>query len=125
MTGGLSEPPGAAASPPRDEAAGRGPAETDGKPILRLDKVTIQFGGLTAVSELDLEIPAKGLSGVIGPNGAGKTTVFNLITGVYAPTHGTITFEGRTLNGLRPSAIARRGITRTFQIGRASCRERV
>jgi len=83
--------------------------------LLHLEQVTIQFGGLKAVSELDLEIPRGGLMGLIGPNGAGKTTVFNLITGVYAPTRGRILLEGRPVGGLRPSAIARRGVTRTFQ----------
>ncbi len=95
-----------------DSTAGRASA---GAPILKLDRVTIQFGGLKAVSSLDLEVPAGGLFGLIGPNGAGKTTVFNLITGVYAPTSGSITFEGRPIHGLRPSVIANRGITRTFQ----------
>src|SRR5437870_2129824 len=107
----------------------RGETPSGAAPILELDRVTIQFGGLKAVSELDLAVPAGGLTGLIGPNGAGKTTVFNLVTGVYAPTHGTIKFEGRTLNGLRPSAIARRGITRTFQnirlFGSLSCRDNV
>lgn len=84
-------------------------------PILRLDRVTMQFGGLKAIAELSLEIPKGQLFGLIGPNGAGKTTAFNLITGVYAPTEGTITFEGKKLNGLRPSRIARAGVTRTFQ----------
>jgi len=83
--------------------------------ILRLERVTMQFGGLKAVADLDLAIPQGELYGLIGPNGAGKTTVFNLITGVYAPTEGAIQFEGRSIRGLRPSAIARRGITRTFQ----------
>ena len=97
--------------------------------LLRLDKVTMQFGGLKAVADLDLEIPAGSLFGLIGPNGAGKTTVFNLITGVYAPTHGSIQFEQRSIHGLRPSAIARRGITRTFQnirlFGSRCCRDNV
>ena len=83
--------------------------------LLRLDRVTMQFGGLKAVSDLDLEVTAGSLFGLIGPNGAGKTTVFNLITGVYTPTGGSITFEQHPIHGLRPSAIARRGITRTFQ----------
>jgi ABC-type multidrug transport system fused ATPase/permease subunit len=61
--------------------------------LLKLDKVTIRFGGLTAVSEVDLQIGAHELVGLIGPNGAGKTTLFNLITGVYQPTGGAITFN--------------------------------
>ncbi len=97
--------------------------------LLRLDHVTMQFGGLKAVSDLSLEIPHGSLFGLIGPNGAGKTTVFNLITGVYAPTQGSIHFEQRSIHGLRPSAIARRGITRTFQnirlFGSRCCRDNV
>ena len=61
--------------------------------LLQLDKATIRFGGLTAVSELDLQIGRNELVGLIGPNGAGKTTVFNLITGVYQPTGGDIIFR--------------------------------
>jgi branched-chain amino acid transport system ATP-binding protein len=57
-------------------------------PILKLERVTMQFGGLKACADLDLEIPKGELFGLIGPNGAGKTTVFNVITGVYAPTEG-------------------------------------
>jgi branched-chain amino acid transport system ATP-binding protein len=98
-------------------------------PLLQLEKVTMQFGGLKAVSDLDLEVRAGELVGLIGPNGAGKTTVFNVITGVYAPTHGRIDFEGRPIQGLRPSVIARRGITRTFQnirlFGSRCCRDNV
>jgi branched-chain amino acid transport system ATP-binding protein len=97
--------------------------------LLSLRRVTMQFGGLKAVSELDLEVAPGELVGLIGPNGAGKTTVFNLITGVYAPTSGTITFEGRPIQGLRPSVVARRGITRTFQnirlFGSRCCRDNV
>jgi branched-chain amino acid transport system ATP-binding protein len=85
------------------------------EPLLRLDHVTMRFGGLKAVSELDLEIAAGELVGLIGPNGAGKTTVFNVITGVYQPTHGAIQLEGRRIDGLKPHAIAKRGVTRTFQ----------
>ncbi len=83
--------------------------------ILRLERVTMRFGGLTAVSEVDLEIPRGDLFGLIGPNGAGKTTLFNLVTGVYAPTSGGILLEGRPIQGRRPHAIARRGVSRTFQ----------
>jgi len=85
------------------------------EPLLRLDKVGIQFGGLKAVSELDLEIGEGELVGLIGPNGAGKTTVFNLITGVYAPTSGRILLDGKPIHGLKPHKIAKLGVLRTFQ----------
>jgi branched-chain amino acid transport system ATP-binding protein len=83
--------------------------------LLQLERVTMQFGGLKAVADLELAIPSGELFGLIGPNGAGKTTVFNLITGVYAPTAGRVRFENKPIHGMRPSAIAARGITRTFQ----------
>ena len=83
--------------------------------LLQLDRVTIRFGGLTAVSELDLAVGGRELVGLIGPNGAGKTTVFNLITGVYQPTEGAITFHGRPTARLKPHQLARCGIARTFQ----------
>lgn len=83
--------------------------------LLQLDKVTIRFGGLTAVSELNLEIGAGELIGLIGPNGAGKTTAFNLITGVYQPTSGIITFDGQPTARLKAHQLARLGIARTFQ----------
>jgi branched-chain amino acid transport system ATP-binding protein len=83
--------------------------------LLQLDKTTIRFGGLTAVSELDLSIGRSELIGLIGPNGAGKTTAFNLITGVYQPTGGAITFDGQSTASRQPQEIARRGIARTFQ----------
>ena len=83
--------------------------------LLDLQKCTIRFGGLTAVSGLDLQIGERDLIGLIGPNGAGKTTVFNIVTGVYRPTDGAITFQDKSVVGLKPSAITRRGIARTFQ----------
>src|SRR5206468_8447798 len=83
--------------------------------LLQLSHCTIRFGGLTAVSELDLEIRAHELLGLIGPNGAGKTTVFNLVTGVYRPSTGEILFAGDSIVGLKPYQIAARGIARTFQ----------
>jgi branched-chain amino acid transport system ATP-binding protein len=98
-------------------------------PLLALERVTMQFGGLKAVADLDLVVDEGELVGLIGPNGAGKTTVFNVITGVYAPTSGRILFQGRPIHGLRPHAIARRGITRTFQnirlFGSRCCRDNV
>lgn len=75
----------------------------------------MRFGGLTAVSSLSEVIEANALVGIIGPNGAGKTTVFNMITGVYEPTEGTITFNGTKIAGLRAHQIAQLGIARTFQ----------
>ena len=84
-------------------------------PLLDIRKCTIRFGGLTAVSALDLQIGPQDLMGLIGPNGAGKTTVFNIITGVYRPTEGSIILENKPIAGLRPNTIAARGIARTFQ----------
>ncbi len=83
--------------------------------LLTLDDVSIQFGGLKAVSALSFHIDDGELVGLIGPNGAGKTTVFNLITGVYAPTGGRIDFAGRSVHGQRPYKITSHGIARTFQ----------
>lgn len=83
--------------------------------LLKLDKTTIRFGGLTAVSAFDLTIGREELVGLIGPNGAGKTTVFNLITGVYQPTDGNISFDGTSLVGHKPHQITAHGIARTFQ----------
>ncbi|MGI8438322.1 MAG: ABC transporter ATP-binding protein [Chthoniobacterales bacterium] len=83
--------------------------------LLELKQCTVQFGGLTAVSKFDLQIGENDLIGLIGPNGAGKTTIFNIITGVYKPTSGSITFEGKSIAGLKPNVIATRGIARTFQ----------
>ena len=83
--------------------------------LLHLDKITIRFGGLTAVNGVDFSIGENELCGLIGPNGAGKTTVFNLITGVYRPISGCIEFAGSSIVGLRSNEIAARGIARTFQ----------
>jgi branched-chain amino acid transport system ATP-binding protein len=83
--------------------------------LLELRELTVQFGGLKAVSELDFSIGEGEMVGLIGPNGAGKTTVFNVITGVYRPTAGAINFRGRSIVGSRPDKISSRGIARTFQ----------
>ena len=85
------------------------------EPLLELDNVTMQFGGLKCVCELSIQIREGELVGLIGPNGAGKTTVFNMITGVYEPTLGTISFAGKSVIGHRPYRITGRGIARTFQ----------
>src|ERR1043165_520624 len=83
--------------------------------LLELRGCTIRFGGLTAVSNLDLAIAQNELVGLICPNGAGKTTVFNLMTGVYQPTEGAIEFDCHSIVGKRPYDITEHGIARTFQ----------
>src|ERR1700681_3772165 len=84
-------------------------------PLLALDHVTQRFGGLVAVNDLSFGIEAGSIVAMIGPNGAGKSTVFNLITGIYRPTSGSIDLEGRSLCGLRTDAITALGVARTFQ----------
>ena len=83
--------------------------------LLQIADVTMQFGGLKAVCDFSLTVGQGELVGLIGPNGAGKTTVFNVITGVYAPTKGQVAFENHTISGLKSHRIACGGITRTFQ----------
>ena len=83
--------------------------------LLKAENVSEVFGGLKAVSDFDFYINKGELVGLIGPNGAGKTTAFNLITGVYQPTTGTIDFDGKSIVGLKPYQITQRGIARTFQ----------
>jgi branched-chain amino acid transport system ATP-binding protein len=83
--------------------------------ILELKDATIKFGGLIAVNEVSFTLEKGDLFGLIGPNGAGKTTCFNLITGVYKPTSGSILFNGREIQGTPPNKIANLGICRTFQ----------
>jgi branched-chain amino acid transport system ATP-binding protein len=83
--------------------------------LLELKGVSMAFGGLKCVDELDLHVDEDEIVSVIGPNGAGKTTLFNLITGVYEPTGGDILFEGESIKGLAPHRITQRGIARTFQ----------
>jgi branched-chain amino acid transport system ATP-binding protein len=98
-------------------AAGPGPA-ADGPaaaPILNLDQLSLSFGGLRALSELDLQVDHREIVSLIGPNGAGKTTVFNVITGVYQPSSGDVRFDGQSIAGQAPHRIARLGIARTFQ----------
>ncbi len=82
---------------------------------LKIDSLTMQFGGLTAVKDFNLELHRGEIIALIGPNGAGKTTAFNMITGVYAPTKGSIYFKDINIVGLRPDQITRMGIARTFQ----------
>jgi branched-chain amino acid transport system ATP-binding protein len=83
--------------------------------VLKLNDLTIKFGGLVAVNDFSLEIEKGELVGLIGPNGAGKTTVFNIVTGQYEPTQGKVFLEGQDITGWRPHLIAAAGIARTFQ----------
>lgn len=83
--------------------------------LLKVDNVSKVFGGLKAVSNFNIHIDKGELIGLIGPNGAGKTTAFNLLTGVYQPTTGSINFDGKSVVGLKPYDITKRGIARTFQ----------
>ncbi|HSR84863.1 MAG TPA: ABC transporter ATP-binding protein [Streptosporangiaceae bacterium] len=99
------------------ERAGQDPqpaVDADG-PVLTLSKLSLSFGGLRALTELDLEVNDREIVSMIGPNGAGKTTVFNVITGVYQPTSGGVRFAGRAIAGHPPHTIAQLGIARTFQ----------
>jgi len=97
--------------------------------IFKAEGLTMQFGGLTAVNNFEMQILPHEIVGLIGPNGAGKTTVFNMITGVYTPTSGQVIFEGENITGQRPDQIAYRGIARTFQnirlMGNLSVQENV
>jgi branched-chain amino acid transport system ATP-binding protein len=83
--------------------------------ILQAVQVTKRFGGLTAVSMVDIDVPERSIASIIGPNGAGKTTFFNCITGAYRPEEGSLIFDGQLLNDRRPDQITALGIARTFQ----------
>ena len=83
--------------------------------MLEVRGLSIDFGGVHAVDDVHLRVDEGEVVGLIGPNGAGKTTVFNLLTGLYRPTRGAVTLHGKSLLGLSPSWIARRGVARTFQ----------
>ena len=83
--------------------------------LLRTENVSEVFGGLKAVTDFNIHLDRGELVGLIGPNGAGKTTAFNMLTGVYQPTTGSITFEGESIVGLKPYQVTQRGIARTFQ----------
>src|SRR4051794_17530815 len=85
------------------------------KALLEVDHVTIRFGGVTALDEVDFAIKEGEILGLIGPNGAGKTTCFNVMTGVYPATSGAIRFDGTTLHKQKRHQITRLGMARTFQ----------
>ena len=83
--------------------------------ILETRGLTMRFGGLTAVKDFSAAVPRGSIVGLIGPNGAGKTTCFNMITGFYRPTEGSVRFAGREITGMPPHRVCRSGIARTFQ----------
>jgi branched-chain amino acid transport system ATP-binding protein len=83
--------------------------------LLEVREISKQFGGLAALSKVDMTVEEGEIRGVIGPNGAGKTTLFNIVTGTFTPTDGDVVFEGASTVGLKPHRITRRGIARTFQ----------
>lgn len=83
--------------------------------VLKATNLTMRFGGIKAVSQLDFELQRGSITALIGPNGAGKTTVFNMLTGVYTPTEGQILFENQSITGLKPYQISSHGVARTFQ----------
>ena len=89
--------------------------DIDKSPVLETHHLGINFGGLAAVDDFSLTIGRTEIAGLIGPNGAGKTTVFNLLTNVYQPTHGTILVDGKDTRGLKTSQVCQLGIARTFQ----------
>jgi branched-chain amino acid transport system ATP-binding protein len=83
--------------------------------LLSVKELAKSFGGIAAVRNVSFEIEPQSISAIIGPNGAGKTTMFNLLTGIYKPDKGTVTFDGRSLVGLRPDQVNAAGVARTFQ----------
>jgi branched-chain amino acid transport system ATP-binding protein len=91
------------------------PAAPGGEKLMTVAGATKIFGGLVAVNDVSFSIPHKSIVSIIGPNGAGKTTFFNMLTGLYRPTYGTITFAGKDVTGTRPDKITSLGMARTFQ----------
>ena len=99
------------AAPASSSAAGNG---ADGA-LLHAESISKVFGGLVAVNDVDFRVPQKSIVSLIGPNGAGKTTFFNCLTGLYRPTTGRVTFDGRDITAKRADLVTRAGIARTFQ----------
>ena len=97
----------------RERTAGAPPRQ--GSVLLELERVTIRFGGVVAISELDLEIVEGEIFGLIGPNGAGKTSTFNIVTGVYQASEGVVRIAGQAVAGQKPHKITQLGVARTFQ----------
>ena len=88
--------------------------------LLCAEKLTVRFGGLVALDALDLDVRPREILGLLGPNGSGKTTFFNVVTGLYAASAGTVSYEGKDISGQSPQAVYQAGITRTFQRSRLS-----
>ena len=84
--------------------------------MLKLQSITMKFGGLAALSDVSFEVSENSIHGIIGPNGSGKTTLFNIINGIYKPNHGKVLFNNREITGMASSLIAKEGIARTFQL---------
>ena len=101
-----------APEPPVGDGAGGG---NGAEPLLDARNITKTFGGLVAVGDVSFAIPHRSIVSIIGPNGAGKTTFFNMLTGLYTPTSGTVTFLGRDITAKRPDIITSLGVSRTFQ----------
>jgi branched-chain amino acid transport system ATP-binding protein len=97
------------------EATAEATLPPHGPAILETNYLTKQFGGLTAVDGVSFRVPERGIVSIIGPNGAGKTTFFNMLTGLYKPTLGTVTFDGKNVTMKRPDQITALGVARTFQ----------
>ena len=103
---------------PQVQSSATGPRarpSTSAEPVLELDHVSINFGGVRALENLSLSLGAGEIRGLIGPNGSGKSTAFNVISGIYRPRNGEIRVAGHSVVGLRPDQIASRGVARTFQ----------
>jgi branched-chain amino acid transport system ATP-binding protein len=98
-------------------------------PLLEINGLSVRFGGLTALDDVSIKVPAGTVHGVIGPNGAGKTTLLNVVTGVYGPSGGAVRFEGNEISGFRTHRISTLGVARTFQntelFGEMTARENV
>lgn len=107
--------PAATSRQPLTEALGTGARAGDDRPLLEVSDVVLRFEGVTAIDHVSFAVGPSELFAIIGPNGAGKTSIFNCLSGVYRPEGGSIVFDGESLIGKRPHAIAKRGIARTFQ----------
>jgi branched-chain amino acid transport system ATP-binding protein len=90
-------------------------SDTNGTPLLEATNISKVFGGLVAVNDVSFSVPRAGIVSIIGPNGAGKTTFFNCMTGLYKPTTGRVTFDGKDITAKRPDIVTQAGVARTFQ----------